>query len=69
MSGWSHTRVGPSLPLMELKWLKFGREWIGDLNLRPGGATRGNGASSDRKDREWYEDIWRSKVVSPACVD
>jgi hypothetical protein len=54
---------------MELKWLKFGREWIGDLNLRPGGATRGNGASSDRKDREWYEDIWRSKVVSPACVD
>jgi hypothetical protein len=26
---------------MELKWLKFGKEWIDNLNLRPGGATRG----------------------------
>jgi hypothetical protein len=25
---------------MELKNLKFGKEWIDDLNLRPGGATR-----------------------------
>jgi hypothetical protein len=25
---------------MKLKWLKFVRGWIDDLNLRPGGATR-----------------------------
>jgi hypothetical protein len=25
---------------MELKRLKFGKEWIDDLNLRSGGATR-----------------------------
>jgi hypothetical protein len=45
MSGWFHSHVGPFLPLMELKWLKFDRgcnEWIDDgLNMRPGGATRG----------------------------
>jgi hypothetical protein len=26
---------------MELKWLKFGKEWIDDLNVRPNGAIRG----------------------------
>jgi hypothetical protein len=41
MSGWFHLHVGPFLPLMELKWLKFGTEWNDDLNLRPGRATRG----------------------------
>jgi hypothetical protein len=25
---------------MELKWLKFDREWNDDLNLRPSGATK-----------------------------
>jgi hypothetical protein len=27
MSDWFHLHVGPFLPLMELKWLKFGKEW------------------------------------------
>jgi hypothetical protein len=26
---------------MELKWLKFGKEWIDGLNLKPGGASSG----------------------------
>jgi hypothetical protein len=25
---------------MELKWLKFGKEWNDDLNLRPSGVIR-----------------------------
>jgi hypothetical protein len=39
MSGWFDSHVGPFIPLMELKWLKFDREWNADLNLRSGGAT------------------------------
>jgi hypothetical protein len=44
MSGWFHSHVGPFLPIIELKWLKFGKEWIDDLNLRQGGTTRGKGS-------------------------
>jgi hypothetical protein len=54
---------------MELKWLKFGKEWNDGLNLRPDGQLGESGVSSDGKDGEWYVCIQGSKVVAPTCVD
>jgi hypothetical protein len=48
---------------MELKWLKFDREWNVDLNLVE------RGVSSDAKVREKDVDIRDSKVVAPIYVD
>jgi hypothetical protein len=68
MSDWFHSDVGPLYTLMELKWLKFDRmEWC--FNLRSSGATSGKWSIIDGKDKEWYVDIRRSKMVAPACVD
>jgi hypothetical protein len=48
---------------MELKWLKFDREWNVDLNLVE------RGVSSDAKVGEKDVDIRDSKVVAPIYVD
>jgi hypothetical protein len=40
MSGWFHSHLGQFLALMELKRLKFGKDW-NDVYLRSDVATRG----------------------------
>jgi hypothetical protein len=54
---------------MELKWLKFRKEWIDDLIWDQAGQLGESGVSSDWKVRGRDMDIRASKVVAPACVD
>jgi hypothetical protein len=69
MSGWFHSHVGPFLSLIELKWLKVGKGWNDDLNLRLGGATRGKRSIIGWEGRGERCGYSRLQGGSPACVD